>query len=56
MEKYYFFYGNQVKEFERPMVPDVVAKKGIKTEIVGKKYDLKIKPSKTKVVILNVRD
>lgn len=56
MEKYYFFYGSQVQEFKRPKVPDIVAKKGIKAEIVGKRYTLNIKPSITKAVIANVRD
>lgn len=55
MEKYYFFYGSQVEEFERPKVPETIAKKGIKADIVGKKYNLKIKPSNTKVVVKNVR-
>lgn len=54
MEKYYFFYGSQVEEFERPKVPEIIAKKGIKAEIVGRKYNLNIKPSKTKVVVKNV--
>lgn len=56
MEKYYFFYGTQVIEFERPEVPEIVSKKGIKLEIVGKKYNVEIMPSKTKVVIVNVHD
>ncbi len=45
--KYEFFYGTQTTEFERPEVPGIIAKKGIKTNI---------KPSKTKAVILNVCD
>ena len=45
--KYNFFYGTQMVEFERPEVPEIVAKEGIKTNI---------KPSKTKAVILNVCD
>ena len=47
MEKHYFFYSNQAVEFERPKVPEIVAKKGIKA---------RIKASKTKAVILNVCD
>lgn len=42
MEKHYFFYGTQAIEFERPKVPDTIAKKGIKAEIVGSKYTLRI--------------
>lgn len=56
METYDFYYGTQLVEFERPEVPEIVAKKGIKAEIVGSKYSLVIKPSNTKVVILNVHD
>lgn len=45
MKKYYFFYGTQAVEIERPKVPDAIAIKGIKN-IIG--------PSRTKAVILNV--
>ena len=54
MEQHYFFYGNLVEEFERPKVPDIVLKEGMKAKIAGDKYTLKIKPSTTKVVINNV--
>jgi len=54
MEQHYFFYGNQVEEFERPKVPEIVAKKGIKMSIAGSKYSLRLNSSKTKAVILNV--
>lgn len=54
MEKHYFFYGNQVEEFERPKVPEIVAKKGIKANIAGNKYNLKIRPSGNKVVVKDV--
>jgi hypothetical protein len=56
METYDFYYGTQVAEFERPEIPDIIAKKGIKANIAGSKYTLTINPSKTEVVILNVRD
>ena len=55
MEKYYFFYGTQAVEFERPAVPEIVVKEGIKADIVGKKYSLDIKVSTTKVVAKDVR-
>ncbi len=51
METYDFFYGTQLAEFERPEVPEIVAKKGIKAEIAGSKYSLKLNPSKSKAVI-----
>jgi len=47
METYDFYYGTQAAEFERPEIPEIVAKKGIKANIAG---------SKTEVVILNVHD
>ena len=56
MEKYDFFYGGQVVEFERPEVPEIIAKKGIQLSLAGSKYNLVLSPSKNKVVILNVRD
>lgn len=54
MEKYYFFYGNQTVEFERPKAPEIIAKKGIKMSIVGSKYNLRMKPSNTEVVVKDV--
>jgi len=48
MAVFYFFYGTQVYEFERP---ELQAKAGAKLEIVGTKATLLIKPSKTSVVI-----
>jgi len=64
MEGYSFFYGSQMVEFERPEVPEIIAKDGIKTNIVGGIYSLKLNASttyslkvnshKTKVVVLNV--
>lgn len=54
--KYNFFYGTQIVEFERPDVPEIVAKKGIKADIAGSKYTLNIKSSQTKVVVANVYD
>lgn len=56
MEEYTFYYGNQASEFERPIIPDIVTKKGIKIDMVGRKYNLIIKPTKTKVVVMNVYD
>lgn len=56
MDKYTFFYGTQVVEFERPEVPEVIAKSGIMAEIVGEIYTLQLKPSTTRVVIKNVCD
>lgn len=53
-EQYYFFYGNQVVEFERPKVPEIIAKKGIKLEMVGSIYSVLVKSSNTKAVVLNV--
>lgn len=47
MAKYYFFFGGQAYEFERPEVPEIIPKGGIKAEVAGSKY---------KVVILNVRN
>lgn len=46
MAVFYFFYGTQVYEFERP---ELQAKAGAKLEIVGTKATLLIKPSKTSV-------
>ncbi len=46
-DKFIFFYGCQVAEFERPKVPKIITEKGLKANI---------KPSKTKAVILNVCD
>lgn len=51
METYDFYYGTQLAEFERPEVPEIVAKKGISTDIAGSKYSLTIKPSNSKAVI-----
>lgn len=56
MKMYDFFYGTQVVEFERPEIPEIVTKKGIKAEIAGSKYTLKINASTTKAVILNVHN
>lgn len=56
METYDFYYGTQLVEFERPEVPEIVAKKGILADIAGTKYSLIIKPSNSKVVVLNVHD
>ncbi len=43
-------------EIERLDIPEIVAKKGIKADIVGMKYNLNINPSKTKVAVKNVYD
>ena len=56
MEKYDFFYGSQLVEFERPEVPEIVGKEGIEAEMVGSQYNLLVNTSKTKAVILNVCD
>lgn len=54
--EYNFFYGSQMVEFERPEIPEIIAKEGIKAEIAASKYTLKLNPSRTKVVVLNVHD
>lgn len=51
METYDFSYGTQYAEFERPNVPEIVAKKGIAANVTGKKYNLKLNPSESKAVI-----
>ncbi len=56
METYDFFYGTQLTEFERPEVPEIIAKEGIIANIVGSKYSLIIKQSNTEAVILNVHN
>ena len=56
MAKFYMFFGTQVYEFERPDIPKSVIEKGIKANINKSKYNLNVKPSKTKAVILNVHD
>ena len=56
MGKYYFFFGTQAYEFERPDVPEIIPKKGIKANIAGSIYTLRINPSTYKAVILNVCD
>jgi hypothetical protein len=56
MAKYYFFFGGQAYEFERPEVPEIIPKEGIKAEVVGSKYKAEVAGSKYKVVILNVRN
>lgn len=56
METYDFYYGTQSAEFERPDIPEIVAKKGIAVDIAGSKYSLIIKPSSTKAVVLNVHN
>lgn len=53
---YDFYYGTQLVEFDREEVPEIVAKKGIDFKLVGSKYTLKIRPSNSKVVVLNVHD
>lgn len=49
MAVFYFFYGTQVYEFERP---ELQAKAGIKAEVVGMKRTLLVNPSKTRVVVV----
>lgn len=66
MQEYEFFYGFQSVVFERPSVPAIVAKRGIKANILDKKYSIskvpdkkystKVKIIKYKVVVLNVCD
>lgn len=56
MNKYDFFYGNQVVEFERPEVPEVIYKKSIKSNIKIKVYSAIIKYKNPKVVVKNVCD
>lgn len=49
MQQFYYSYGCQLYcELERP---DIIVKPGAKAEIVGKKYNLLVKPSGTKVLI-----
>jgi hypothetical protein len=54
MERYDFFYGSQLSEFESPKVPEIIAREGLKANVAGSKYILKVKPSKTKAVIKDV--
>ena len=35
METYDFYYGTQVVEFERPKIPEIIAKKGIDGENIA---------------------
>ena len=51
METYDFYYGSQLVEFERPDVPEIIAKEGIKADIAGKKYSLKLNATESKVVV-----
>lgn len=44
MDKFYFFYGSQVAEFERPKIR------------IKKSAKVNIKPSKTRVVLSDVHD
>ena len=50
MAVFYFFYGTQVYEFERP---ELQAKPGASLEVVGTKTTLLIKSSSTKMILLN---
>jgi len=36
--EYNFFYGNQMVEFERPEVPEIIAKKGIQLSLAGRRH------------------
>ena len=49
MAVFYFFYGTQVYELERPELQE---KAGIKAEVVGMKRNMLIKPSKSRVVVV----
>lgn len=51
METYDFYYGTQVVEFERPDIPEIVAKKGITANVAGSKYSLLVTPYNSKAVI-----
>lgn len=42
LAKYEFFTGTQIIEIERPEVPPIVAKQGIRAEIPGNRYSLVI--------------
>lgn len=56
MNKYYFFYGNQVVEYNAPHIPKLIDKKRIKLKVNDSKCSLKLNPSVTKVVLKNVCD
>lgn len=56
MELYYYFYGNQLMEFERPRIPKIINEKGVIGKIKEEENKVKLSPSLNKVVVLNVCD